>query len=134
MKNLDLYRVWEILNLIRRKEGELTGDVEYLEVIGGNFCLGTTFEDFLEYYCFRFDEDDLVVFNDDGIPYEDYTVQDFNNIPIKLLYSSDVEIERWFDEQVAKLLDNALKEKENTKEFLKAEIERLTKQLTSLNN
>lgn len=69
------------------------------------------------------------MFNDDGVPYEDYTNDDFNHIPIPLLNKTDDEIDTWIGCEVERQLEQQHISKEQEKENIKKQIERLQKQL-----
>lgn len=130
MRALNLYRVWEIMNKLKQKEYLLEEEDIYVSFAGksSNY-YPTDFENFLDYYYFSINEYYLVVFNDDGVPYEDYTNQDFNHIPRQILDMSDKELDIWMEEEVKRQLEEQRKDKEREKENIKKQIERLQKQL-----
>ena len=78
MENLNLRRVWEVCSTLSLKESELQEQSIFISFMGNrsNY-YNPTFEDFLNYYSFRIDGDEIIVFNDDGVPYEDCTNDDF---------------------------------------------------------
>lgn len=88
-----------------------------------------SFEGFLNYYSFRIEDDVIIVYNNDGIPYENLTNDDFSYIPIELLDMSGEDLIVWIEVEVERQLEaqrvNKLAEKENIKE----QIKRLEKQL-----
>lgn len=130
MRELNLYRVWEILNKIVTKQNLLEEEDIFVNLLGVNSnYYPTDFENFLNYYSFSVNEWYLVVFNDDGVPYEDYTNEDFNHIPRQILDMTDKELDIWMEEEVKRQLEEQRKDKEREKENIKKQIERLQKQL-----
>lgn len=103
MKNLNLEKLHQVCNKLSNKQDELAGDNVYVSLMGvrSNYC-NTSFEQFLEYYSFRFEEKYILVFNDDLIPWEDYSVGDFSYILIELLEISEEDLDLWIDEEVDK--------------------------------
>lgn len=128
MKTLNLYRVWEIMNKLITKQNLLE---IYISFFGdsSNYYPTMGFEDFLDYYNFSINEHYLVVFNDDGIPYEDYTNNDFSYIPRQLLNMSDEELDIWMEEEIKRQLLQQDLEKELKREHILEEIKRLQKEL-----
>jgi len=130
MKNLNLEKLWEICNKISWKQEQLTEDNIYISLLGNSSSYYMSdFEHFLEYYSFKVGKEDIIVFNDDLIPWEDYSVGDFSYIPTELLDMSDEDLIVWIEAEVERQLEaqrvNKLAEKEN----IKLQIERLQKQL-----
>lgn len=118
---LDLNRVWEICNTLSEKQSELAEESVYIHLLGHQSDYSnSTFENFLEYYSFKIDGDDIVVFNDDGVPYEDYYNNDFSYLPIELLSFGEKEIENWIENEMEMQLKqqeiNKIAEKENIKQ------------------
>lgn len=130
MKTLNLHRVWEILNKLKQKEYLLEEENIYVYFLSrrSNY-YPTDFEHFLDYYSFSLNEYYLVVFNDDGVPYEDYTNQDFNHIPRQIIDMSDEELDIWVEDEIKRQLEEQRKDKEQEKENIKKQIKRLQKQL-----
>lgn len=129
-KTLNLYKLWQICNKLSNKQDELAEKNIFVSLMGvrSNYC-DTSFEHFLEYYSFRFEESYILVFNDDGIPYEIYNNDDFSYVPTELIDMSDEGLDLWIEVEVERQLEaqrvNKLAEKEN----IKLQIERLQKQL-----
>jgi len=104
MKTLDLYRIWQIMNIIDNQENILDEKEIYLNILGNDSkYYEMEFEEFLYEYAFRVDADQICIFNDDRIPYEDYTNNDFSFIPKKLLSFSDTELMAWIEKETQKL-------------------------------
>ena len=133
MKTLDLEKLWEVCNTLSLKESELQEQSIFISFLGNksNFC-AQTFESFLEYYSFSIEGETIIVFNDDGVPYEDYTNDDFSYISTILLSFGEKELEKWIDDEIEKQLTQQKREKEQQKENIKSQIERLKTQLNNL--
>ena len=100
MKTLDLYRIWEILNIVKNQENILSEKGIYSNILGHDSKYYIMeFEYFLDEYAFRVDADQICIFNDEQIPYEDYTNNDFSFIPKKLLSFNDTELMAWIEEE-----------------------------------
>lgn len=133
MKTLDLYKLWEICNKLSIRQEELSENNIYVFLLGrrSNF-YSSTYEGFLEYYSFKVEDDNIVVFNQDGIPYEDYSNDDFSYVPFVLLYFGEKELEQWIETEITRQLNEQEVEKLQQKESIKAQINRLQKQLEIL--
>ena len=130
MKTLDLEKTWQILNRISLKMDELSEKDIFVSLLGNRSSFGaSTFESFLEYYSFKIENDTIIVFNDDGIPWEDYTTNDFSYIPLTLLNFNEQELENWMKEEIENQLKQQEVEKLQRKEEIKTQIERLQKKL-----
>lgn len=133
MKELNLYRVWEILNRMCWYTEDLSEKNIYVDLLGNrsNYC-APDYKEFLNYYSFKIEKSVLCIFNDDGVPYEDYTVGDFSYLPLNLLSLTDNEIKTWLDEETEKRIKYQEEEKSREKENIKQQIEQLQKRLESL--
>ena len=130
MKNLNLEKLWQICNKISWKQEQLTEDNIYISLLGNSSSYYMSdFEHFLEYYSFKIEDGNIVVFNCDGIPYEDYDNNDFSYIPIELLDMSDEDLIVWIEAEVERQLEAQRVNKSAEKENIKLQIERLQKQL-----
>jgi hypothetical protein len=132
MKTLDLEKLWEVCNILAEKESEFAEHSTYVYLLGrtSNYC-SSSFDKFLKYYSFKIEEDEIVIYNNDGIPYEDYTNDDFSYIPTCLLPFSRKELDEWIDDEVEKQLKQQELGKLQEKESIKLQIENLQKQLNS---
>jgi len=133
MKILDLEKVWEIMNMLSEKQSELSEENKYVHLLGtkSNYT-EMSFESFLEYYSFKFDNDNLIIFNDDGIPWENYTTNDFSEVLTVLLSFSAEKLNNWVETEVILQLEKQERAKMAEKENLKQKIEILQKQLNKL--
>ena len=130
---LDLKRLWEICSTLSEKESELAEQGIYISLLGhrSEYC-SPSFEGFLNYYSFRIDGDEIIVFNNDGVPYESYYNNDYSNIPICLLSFSAEKLDSWIETEIGLELERLEREKVAEKENLKAQIKRLETQLNNL--
>lgn len=134
IKEINLYKLWEIMNKLSYEETKLSEEQEkWVSLLGNssNYCQ-QEFDSFLGFYSFKVDGEYVVVFNTDPIPYEDYTRNDFSPIPICLLSFSAKKIEEWMETEIQKQLEEQKQEKEQRKKYIESEINRLEKQLKEL--
>lgn len=121
------------MNKLSNKMEELSEKDIYVSLLGCRSSYNSIdFDNFLEYYSFKFDTGDIVVFNNDSVPYESYDNDDYSYIPTKLLEMSDEEFDIWTEKKIESLLAEQEEEKIAQKENLKQQIERLQKQLNNL--
>ena len=133
MKTLNLHRVWEIMNKLTTKQNLLEEEGIYVQFLSSNSnYYNRSFEDFLDHYNFSINEWYLVVFNDDIVPYEDWTENDFNHIPREILDLTDDELDIWAEEEIKRWEEQEQLNKIAEKEGIKQQIERLQKQLENL--
>ena len=133
MRELNLYKLWEVCNILSLKESELQKQSIFITFMGNrsNYC-NPIFEGFVNYYSFRIDGDEIIVFNNDGVPYEDYTNDDFSYVPTVLLSFSPEKLENWMKIEVDLQLEQQKCEKEQQREDIKSQIERLKTRLETL--
>jgi len=130
MKELNLYRLWELCNTLSKRQSELWEEDKYIYLLGlSSDYMEMNFHNFLEYYSFKFEDNNIVVFNDDGIPYEDYTNRDFSYVPLPVLGFGEEELENYIDQSVKMQLEEQRLAKIAEKEGIKKKIELLQKQL-----
>ena len=133
MKELNLHRICKIVNKLTEEEEKHHSKDLYVYFLGdnSNYC-GMGFESFINHYAFKIEDEYIIVFNDDKIPYEDYTNQDFIYVPKEIINLSDSELEIWLQEETEKEMDRIECDKIAEKERIKAGIDRLNKQLENL--
>lgn len=134
MENLNLKKVWEIMNKLSYEETKLSEEQDkWVMLLGHNSEYHVMeFESFLDYYSFKIKDGRLCIFNDDSIAYEDCSNNDFSYIPLYLLELGEKDLEKWIEIEIKKQLEQQDKDKVAKKENLKLEIERLTKRLNNL--
>lgn len=131
---LDLHRIWEVCNKISYEETKLSEEKDiYVSLLGrSSSYYSPDFENFLSYYSFKIEDDNIVVYNNDGVPYEDYRNDDVSYVPLSLLFGGEKELEKWIETEVELQIEkqeiNKLAEKEN----IKLQIEMLQKRLNNL--
>ena len=133
MKNLDLEKLWSVCNKLSNKEQELSERDIYVSLMGHSSNYSEMeFESFMKYYNFGFEDDNIVVFNDDAVSYENYTNQDFSYIPTILLSFDETMLEKYIENEINEQLKHQEQERLQRKEDLKKQIELLTKKLEKL--
>ena len=130
MKELNLHKLWEVCNILSEKEAELSESNTYVRLLGhrSNFS-AYSFEQFLSFYSFTIEDDYVVVFNNDGVPYESFSNDDYSYIPIPILGFGEKELENYIEQTIKMQLEEQETQKIAEKEEIKRKIERLTKQL-----
>ena len=128
---IDLKRLWEITLIICNEIDEAPEEDFHI-----NYTTQYSFESFLNYFSIKIDiiREEITYYNDDKVPYEDFTYQDFNTLPLSILEFKDEEVKEWLYE---KNKERVLKEKENRKielDRLKRNIEILKEQVKKLEN
>lgn len=133
MKNLNLEKVNLVCNTLSDKRHELIEENIYIDFLGhrSNY-VSLSFEGFLDYYNFKIDGKDIIVFNDDAIPYENYTNEDYSYFPSALLSFTPEKLEKWVETEITLQLAKQERNKESDKERLKNDIKRIQKQLDNL--
>jgi hypothetical protein len=130
IKTLNLYKVWNLMNRLSDEMNKLSEDNIYVSLLGySSEYFKTDYDNFLEYYSFRIEDNNIIVYNNDGVPYEDYNNNDFSYLDIKLLELDEQGLTNWIKSEVENQLEQQEKEKIMHKEKIKNEIERLKKQL-----
>lgn len=133
MKTLNLHRIWEILNFISDQENILNDKDIYPNFLGlKSSYYEMEFECFIDYYSFKIDEDEICIFNDDRIAYEDYTTDDYSYVPKELLDFSNEQLMNWIKEKTEIHLSRLEENKKSEKENLKNQIKMLTEKLNKL--
>ena len=115
MEIINTKRIWEIFQIVGRidEDGTLDFNNTFLE-----------YEGFLDWYSFKMLKDSIMVFNDDRVPYEDDTWNDFNYIPFSVISMSDEEVEKWVLGEIKKKEEEYVGREQRRKEALLHEIER----------
>lgn len=103
MEIINTKRIWEIFQIIDRIDED--------EVLDFNNA-SLEYESFLEWYSFKIIRDSIMVFNDDRVPYEDYTWNDFNYIPFSVMKMTDREVEKWEQKRKETLLEEIERNRE----------------------
>ncbi len=133
MKTLDLYRIWEVMNFLTEQEDILNDKGLYPCFLGQNSnYFEQEFLSFLQEYSFNVDENEICVFNNDGIPYEDYTNNDYSYIPVELLTFNDEQLMNWIDKRTQDYIQRQKHYKEEEKKNIEHKIKLLTEQLKKL--
>ena len=133
MKELNLYRIWQIITKVSEEQDKMHEKDLYVYLLNTrSYYVPSDFENFLNYFSFKVEKEYVEVFNTDPIPYEnDYNDEVFY-VPKKLLSMTDEELDIWIEEKIQKELDRIERDKIAEKEKIKADIDRLNKQLERL--
>ena len=115
MEVINTKRIWEIFQIIDRIDEDRVLDFNnaFLE-----------YEGFLHWYSFKMLKDSIMVYNDDQVPYEDCTWNDFNYIPFSVMKMTDREVEKWVSKEIKKKEKEYVEWEQKRKEALLHEIER----------
>lgn len=133
MEDLELKKLWQVMNTLSEKQSVLCEQSIFVHLLGHRSNYGDmSFEGFLDYYSFKVDGDEIVVFNDDGVPYEDYYNDDSSYIPLSLLSFGEKELEKWMDDEIEKQLGQQKLDRLAEKENIKQKIKHLETQLNNL--
>jgi len=130
---LDLEKVWQVMNTLSGRELGLSEENCYISLLGNSsdYC-PQEFDSFLNYYSFKIDGDDIVVFNNDPIPYEDWNNNDISYFPSVLLSFSAENLEKWIENEIEMQLKQQEEDRIQEKEAIERQIEQLNKRLNIL--
>ena len=130
MKELNLHRIWQIMNKVSEAQDTMHEKDLYVYLLNTrSYYVPSDFENFLNYFNFKLEKEYVEVFTYDPIPYESDNNDDLFYIFKKLLSMTDEELDVWIEEKIQKELDRIERDKIAEKERIKADIDRLNKQL-----
>ena len=130
MKELNLYRIWQIMNKASEAQDKMHEKDLYVYLLNTrSYYVPSDFENFLNYFNFKIEKEYIEVFNYDPIPYESDNNDDVFYIPKKLLSMTDEELDVWIEDKIERELKRIERDKIAEKERIKADIDRLNKQL-----
>ena len=133
MEQLNLHRIWQIMNKVSEVQDKMHEKDLYVYLLNTrSYYVPSDFGNFLNYFSFKVEKEYVEVFNCDSVPYENYNNDDVFYIPNKLLSFTDEELNVWVEEKIQKELDRIERDKIAEKERIKADIDRLNKQLENL--
>lgn len=121
------------MNRLSYEETKLSEEQDkYVQLLGyrSNY-YNMTFQSFLDFYSFKIEDDNIVVFNDDRIPYEDFNNDDYSYVPSILLSFGEKDLEKWIENEIKSQLKQQEEQKIAEKEDIKRQIELLTKKLNN---
>lgn len=130
MKEINIFRLWQITNIIQE-------ELFKIEEEKGVFIEFNTINDydlFLERYSFKIETEynKICYYNNDYIPYENYTYNEYNYLPLGVLEMNDEEVKKYAYGLYEDLLNKEKNDRESLKERLKRDIENFEKQLRNL--
>ena len=127
---LDLEKIWKLCNYFSDRQCALDEENCYVQLLGNSSeYFSRDFESFLEYYSFKVEDNNVVIFNNDPIPYEDYNNNDYSYIPLPVLGFGEEKLENYIKQSIEMQLKEQEEAKIAMKEDIKRQIERLQKQL-----
>lgn len=133
MKELNLYRIWQIINTLVREEEKFHEQDKYIYFVGSRHnYVEYTFENFLNFYSFKVDKEYITVYNNEEVSWENFTYNNFIYLPKELTAMSDEQIKEWIKEKTEKEFKRLEENKIAEKEKIKAQIERLNKEYNRL--
>lgn len=133
MEQLNLHRIWQIITKVSEEQDKMHEQDLYVYLLNSrSYYVPSDFENFLNYFSFKVEKEYVEVFNYDPVPYENDYNDDIFYMPKKLLTMTDQELDVWVEEKIQKELDRIERDKIAKKERIKAEIDRLNKQLENL--
>ena len=130
MKELNLHRSWKIVNKVSEEQDKMHEKDLYVYLLNTrSYYVLSDFENFLNYFSFKIEKEYVEVFNYDPIPYESDNNDDVFYIFKKLLPMTDEELDVWIEDKIERELKRIERDKIAEKEKIKADIDRLNKQL-----
>jgi hypothetical protein len=118
---LDLEKIWKLCNYFSDKQCALDEQNCYVQLLGNSSeYFSRDFESFLEYYYFKIEDNYVVVFNNDAVPYENYHNTDYSYIPLSVLGFGEEELENYIN----KMVEMQLKEQEEFRKINRKELEK----------
>ena len=133
MEILNLKKLWELCNILSDKQNEFHEQGIYIYFMGRSSEYSSmSFESFLDYYSFKLFKDEILVFNNDPISWENYNTNDFSYVPLNLLLGGEKALEEYLKNETEKQLEQIEKDKIALKEKVKKDIEKLTNKLKTL--
>ena len=133
MKELNLHRIWQIINKVSEEQDKMHEKDLYVYLLQSrSYYVSSDFENFINYFSFKVEKEYVEVFNYDPVPYENYNNDEVFYVPKKLLTLTDQELNIWIEEKIQRELDRIERDKIAEKEKIKADIDRLNKQLERL--
>ena len=101
MKELNLYRIWQIMNRVFEAQEKMYEKDFYVYLLNNrSYYVPSNFGNFLNYFNFKIEKEYVEVFNRDPIPYENYNNDDVFYIPNKLLSFTDEELDVWIEDKI----------------------------------
>jgi len=133
MEQLNLHRIWQIITKVSEEQDKMHEQDLYVYLLNSrSYYVPSDFENFLNYFSFKVEKEYVEVFNYDPVPYENDYNDDIFYMPKKLLTMTDQELDVWVEEKIQKELKRIERDKIAEKERIKADIDRLNKQLERL--
>ena len=126
---IDLKKLWEVTVVVSTEAHELSEKDIYLD-----YNTQYDYETFLEWYSLKIDLDRKTVtyYNNDRVPYEDFTYQEYYTLPLELLEMTEKEIIKWVHKKGDEYLEKQLLNDKYELERMKRNVELLTEKIKEL--
>ena len=126
---IDLKKLWEVTVVVSTEAHELSEKDIYL-----NYNTQYDYETFLGWYSLKIDLDRKTVtyYNNDRVPYEDFTYQEYYTLPLELLEMTEKDIIKWVHKKGDEYLEKELLNDKYELERMKRNVEILTEKIKEL--
>ena len=126
---IDLKKLWEVTVVVSTEAEELSEKDIYLD-----YNTQYDYETFLGWYSIKIDLDRKTVtyYNNDRVPYEDFTYQEYYTLPLELLEMTEKEIIKWVHKKGDEYLEKQLLNDKYELERMKRNVEILTEKIKEL--
>ena len=126
---IDLKKLWEVTVVVSTEAHELSEKDIYLD-----YNTQYDYETFLGWYSLKIDLDRKTVtyYNNDRVPYEDFTYQEYYTLPLELLEMTEKDIIKWVHKKGDEYLEKELLNDKYELERMKRNVEILTEKIKEL--
>ena len=126
---IDLKKLWEVTVVVSTEAHELSEKDIYLD-----YNTQYDYETFLGWYSIKIDLDRKTVtyYNNDRVPYEDFTYQEYYTLPLELLEMTEKDIIKWVHKKGDEYLEKELLNDKYELERMKRNVEILTEKIKEL--
>ena len=126
---IDLKKLWEVTVVVSTEAHELSEKDIYLD-----YNTQYDYETFLGWYSLKIDLDRKTVtyYNNDRVPYEDFTYQEYYTLPLELLEMTEKDIIKWVHKKRDEYLEKELLNDKYELERMKRNVEILTEKIKEL--
>ena len=127
--SIDLKKLWEVTVVVSTEAHELSEKDIYLD-----YNTQYDYETFLGWYSIKIDLDRKTVtyYNNDRVPYEDFTYQEYYTLPLELLEMTEKDIIKWVHKKGDEYLEKELLNDKYELERMKRNVEILTEKIKEL--
>lgn len=132
MKEINIFRLWQITNIIQEELHKIDEEKDVFV----EFNTINDYDSFLKTYSFKIETEfkKICYYNNDYIPYEDYTYNEYNYLPFEVLEMNDDKVKKYAYGLYEDLLSKEKNDKKLLIKRLKNKLETLQKRLKNLEN